>query len=214
MEKIICVFGDSITWGALDQEKGGWTNRLKIFFGFLDNEYRDKVVVHNLGVDTNTTKDLLKRFENESRERYWDGSKNKDFKKDNICIFEIGKNDSIYVKTKDKPWVAIKEFEDNLIELIGRAGTFSSNVIFLGLAHVDETKTIPWEKTGESYDNENIEKYNSVLEKVCQDSEVHFINIMNLLNTEDLEDGVHPNSVGHQKIFEAVQKFLKSNKFL
>ena len=31
MEKTICVFGDSITMGAWDLEKGGWVNRLRLF---------------------------------------------------------------------------------------------------------------------------------------------------------------------------------------
>lgn len=30
MSKKICVFGASITWGAFDNEKGGWVNRLKL----------------------------------------------------------------------------------------------------------------------------------------------------------------------------------------
>ena len=31
MHKTICVFGDSISWGAWDMEKGGWVNRLWLF---------------------------------------------------------------------------------------------------------------------------------------------------------------------------------------
>ncbi len=42
----ICIFGDSITWGACDYEKGGWVERLKIYF----LEHTDNIEVYNLGV--------------------------------------------------------------------------------------------------------------------------------------------------------------------
>ena len=32
MEQIICLFGDSITWGAWDPEHGGWGARLRSYF--------------------------------------------------------------------------------------------------------------------------------------------------------------------------------------
>lgn len=212
MEKVICVFGNSIAWGAWDAEKGGWVNRLNLYFHFLDKGDNKRAFVHNLAITGNTTNDLLRRFENEAEERFWGSSENKDYKKDNICIFEIGKNDSIYVKTKNKPWVGAEEFENNLVELIKKAGNFSSNIVFLGLAKVDETETIPWEESGESYDNENIEKYNSIIEKVCRKNGARFIAITDLLNKKDSDDGLHPNAAGHEKIFARVRKFLIKNK--
>lgn len=42
---VICIFGDSITWGTSDSEKGGWVERLKVYFG----EKYD-IDVYNLGV--------------------------------------------------------------------------------------------------------------------------------------------------------------------
>lgn len=214
MEKIICVFGDSIAWGAGDKRRGGWADHIKTRLGSGIKKGGYGVFVYNLGIETNTTRDLLRRFENEAAERYWKSSENRDYKRDDVCIFEIGKNDSIYVKTKDKPWVDIKEFKNNLSKLIEKARMFSSNVIFLGLAHVDESKTIPWEESGESYDNKNIEEYNSAIKGVCRKNGPHFVSVMNLLDLEDLEDGVHPNSEGHQKIFETVRDFLTQNKIV
>ena len=34
----ICVFGDSIVWGAWDKEKAGWVNRLAIYCQNKNNE--------------------------------------------------------------------------------------------------------------------------------------------------------------------------------
>ncbi len=214
MEKIICVFGDSIAWGSWDLEKGGWVNRLNLYFQFLDKGDNKRAFVYNLGMGSNTTRDLLRRFKNEAEERFWGSSENKDYKKDNVCIFEVGKNDSIYVKTKDRPWVDAEEFENNLVELIKKARNFSLNIIFLGLANVDESETIPWEESGESYDNKNIEKYNSIIEKVCQKNNVHFIKIMDLLYKKDIDDGLHPNATGHEKIFSKVREFLVANEWI
>lgn len=56
---LIFAFGDSSTWGAFDLEKGGWAERLKNYFF----QKREDTFVYNLGIESNTTKDLLKRFE-------------------------------------------------------------------------------------------------------------------------------------------------------
>ena len=42
----ICIFGDSITWGAYDPEQGGWATRLRNYFEKQDND----VDVYNLGI--------------------------------------------------------------------------------------------------------------------------------------------------------------------
>ena len=87
----------------------------------------------------------------------------------------------------------------------------------MGLTPVDETKTtpIPW-NTDKSYKNENIKKYERIIESVCKDKDIYFIEIFNNWTKSDyknlLEDGLHPNSIGHQKIFEVVMDFLLKNK--
>jgi lysophospholipase L1-like esterase len=52
----ICVFGDSITWGAYDPERGGWVNRLR------NDLEKKEIESYNLGISGDTTADLLKRF--------------------------------------------------------------------------------------------------------------------------------------------------------
>ena len=38
----ICVFGDSLVWGARDLKIGGWVNRLRLWFDdFDDNENQE-----------------------------------------------------------------------------------------------------------------------------------------------------------------------------
>ena len=47
MEHTICIFGDSIAWGASDEEKSGWADRLKAFFFNEDSLFAK---VYNLGI--------------------------------------------------------------------------------------------------------------------------------------------------------------------
>lgn len=208
MIKLIFIFGDSTAWGAWDKEKGGWVNRLKTYF-FKD----ESIFVYGLGIESNTTNDLLKRFDEEINQRIY-AEDAADYGYDPVVIFAIGKNDTIYIDSKKNTWVKIDKFENNLKKLIKRANKFTNKIIFISPARVDEEETIFWEETGESYCNENIEKYNSVIEKVCQKNNVHFIETMNLLDQKDLADGLHPNSQGHEKIFQKVKKFLLENKLI
>ena len=56
---VICIFGDSISWGAWDLEAGGWVNRLKLYF---DNQPDPQIRVYNLGISGDRVGDVLKRF--------------------------------------------------------------------------------------------------------------------------------------------------------
>lgn len=199
----ILIFGDSIAWGGGASKKQGWVSDLQKFF--YSQDYPEYIKIYNLGISANNTNDLLERFRTDSKPR-----------KPSIIIFEIGINDSWYEdNSKDNPGVEINKFKENLIELIKQAREFTSEIIFIGLFRVDESKTkpIPWFKKI-YYDNENVKKYNIVTEKLCQENKVYFIPTFDLLDKNDLHDGLHPNSQGHQKIFERVKDFLIENKLV
>jgi len=209
MDKVICVFGASTTWGAWDTERGGWVQRLRRHFEA--NEVDDGYIsVYNLGVDGDNTSDLLKRFKFETRQRIKKG-----WYDDIIIIFSIETNDSMYVKSKDGPQISLEKFKNNLKELIKQAEKFTKKVIFSGGLKVEESKTTPvsWD-SGLHYTNKNIQKYNQIIKSVCQEHKLLFIDIFDLLDKSDLEDGLHPNSQGHQKIFERVRDFLLKNKLV
>ena len=201
MEKTICIFGDSIAWGAWDPAGGGWAGRLKTYLE-LNSEH--DLAVYSLGVSGDNTENLLARFAPECAAR-----------KPQTTIIAIGINDSQYINTKDNPRVDIKQFEDNINELTRQAKQFSETIIFIGLTRVDESKVMPIPWAAEKfYDNENIAKYNSIIEKVCAENHVLFINLSDVLDSKDLEDGLHPNSSGHDKIFRKINEFLITNKLL
>ena len=200
MTKRICIFGDSITWGAGDPQNGGWVAQLRRYFETNDYD----ILVYNQGIDNDTTDDLLARFELESKAR-----------DPQIIIFAIGVNDSEYIKTKDNPRVSLEKFENNLKKLIKQAKKFSDKIAFIGLTAVEEKKVmpIPWAHD-EFYDNDNIAQYNAVIKKIASKYNLPFLNLFDLLEPKDLYDGLHPNSEGHKKIFLKVKDFLFSIKYV
>ena len=58
----ICVFGDSTAWGAWDEEKGGWVNRLRLSLESKNYEPQ----VYNLAIDGDTSEGVRERFEAEA----------------------------------------------------------------------------------------------------------------------------------------------------
>ncbi len=201
MDKTINIFGSSITWGAYD-EKGGWVSRLR---SYLEQKPDNYFVVYNLGISGDTSEGLLKRFaiENEAR-------------KPDTIIIDIGTNDSLYVNSKDKPYVPLEKFESNLSEIIKQAKKFTQEIIFIGLTKVDETKTmpVPWCGAMMYYTNESGAIYNAKIKEICEKNSLSFIEMMDLLEDADLEDGLHPNSQGHEKMFLRIKDFLVVNKIV
>ncbi|MBU4142032.1 SGNH/GDSL hydrolase family protein [Patescibacteria group bacterium] len=84
---------------------------------------------------------------------------------------------------------------------------------------IDESKVdpIPW-LPEVSYKNEYIKRYDKIIKSVCAENKIAFIEIFEKLKKENcknlLEDGVHPNSKGHEKIFEIVKDYLIENKII
>jgi lysophospholipase L1-like esterase len=196
----ICVWGDSITYGVDDIEKGGWVNRLR---QFLDNEGGD-TRIYNLGISGDTTNNLIKRFEVECEAREPD-----------TVLFAIGINDSRYVKTEDSPNVLPDKFVENLKFLLEISKKYSKKVCFIGLTKVVESKTmpIPWHPT-EYYTNKRIKQYSFLIESLSKKNDIPYLDMFNLIEDNDLEDGLHPNSSGHEKIFQRVKGFLEKNNLV
>ena len=85
MEIHIGIWGDSITSGANDYEKGGWINMLNL----SSKNNKEYTIIYNLGIEGDTSENLIKRFEVECKAR-----------KINVVLFAIGINDSLYINNK------------------------------------------------------------------------------------------------------------------
>lgn len=200
MEKKICIWGDSIVYGAGDFDLGGWANRLTLYLRKKDRAHR----VYNLGISGEISSETLKRFKVEAEAR-----------EPKTIIFAIGINDTVYLEKDKKVRIDIAEFKNNIKELINKARKFSNDIIFLNFTPVDESKTnpIPWH-TDRSYNNQRIEEYNKELYKIANENNLKIIDIYNIFKAVKdykklLYDGLHPNSEGHELIFNAVKEILK-----
>lgn len=195
----ICVFGDSVAWGAWDPEKGGWVNRLRLA---LEAKSRD-FEVYNCSVSGDTTADVLVRFEVEALAR-----------KPELIVFAIGDNDTL-IRKNSSLLVPPEEFQKNISELIERAKQFTKNIVFLGLSRVDESKTTPlsW-NANLSYYNSHLAEYDAELQRITKDAAVFYLEISHLFTPENLDDGVHPNSIGHEKLAQAILQFLEKESFI
>ncbi len=207
----ILVFGASITWGAWDRE-GGWVQRLRRLMDERNLSGKDfHCLVYNLGVSGDTTRELLGRLESELRHRI-------DEEENTIVIFSIGMNDSQFIRESNSLMVFPDEFQKNLGKLAHIAQRFHARVIFLGLTPVDErVDPIQW-APDRSYRNEYVKQFNDMIEKFCIGNKIDFIDIfesfMQAKHNKLLEDGVHPNSKGHERIFRAVSDFLAKNRLV
>ncbi len=185
----ICIFGDSIAWGAFDPEGGGWAGRLR---SFVDKTSQEELEIYNLGICGETTEDLILRFKSECEARQPD-----------TIIFAIGINDSQIIDGKSQ--VTPERFEQNLNEILEQASSFTKDILFVGLSPVCESAE-------KFYTNEEIHKYDLALKRVAKDCGYKYIKIFEFLNAHDIcDDGLHPNSLGHHKIFEIVKNEIFEN---
>ena len=190
----VCVFGDSIVWGAWDKELLGWCNRLSKYCMMI---YEDDCTVYNLGIPSDTTTGLLKRMENECNVR-----------NPQTIIVSIGINDAIYLNREKYILTDSETFMKNVQNIIDICKSYTNNILFVGLTKVNEdfTNPISWDNN-QSYFNKNIEKYNKIIKEICIENNVEFLDIFNLLDEENINiDGIHPNERGHEIIFNNIKR--------
>jgi len=184
----ICVFGDSIAYGAYDPVNGGWVTLLR---NYLEEKYEGEVLTYNLGVCGETSEDLVKRFKNEAVIR-----------KPDLIVFAIGANDVKHQKNIEVPF---KLFEKNINFLVTQAKEITDKIVFLGVTPVDEKFTTPRDKPPYNFrENKDIDRLNKILKEICLEEKLVFVLVEGML-VDDLDDGLHPNTNGHKKIFGIVR---------
>jgi lysophospholipase L1-like esterase len=190
----ILVFGDSITYGACDDKCGGWVNRLRLH---LDKKYDYGTDVFNLGISGEVTAEVLARFDDDCRGRVQAHHRT-------VIIFAIGTNDAQDIDGADR--VGGAEFERNIIGLVNKSRRYTRDIVFVGLTPVDEART-----TGRiSYLNEKVVQFDGIIEKVAKEQGAAYVKMFDCLCAGDLADGLHPNDVGHEKMFERMRDALRS----
>lgn len=199
----ICIWGDSITYGAWDAG-GGWADRLRRYLHeqTLASSFSRYYWVYNLGIPGDTTRDVLNHFDAECAARNPD-----------LILFALGVNDASVMPGEQGPRVPLDEFTANTGELVARAKACSPHVFWVGLTPVVEEV---WKKhaseTDALFENARIAEYRRALSDMARHLGVPVIDVDDLLTSEDLIDGLHPNSRGHEKIFLRVKNFLATHE--
>lgn len=209
----LLIFGSSITWGAWDKE-GGWAQRLKSFCDSkaIDTNFDNYTAVYCLGVSGDKTTDLLERFDTEVKARIDEGEKT-------LILIEIGINDSRFVLEENQHRVSPEEYRQNLLKLIEKSKHHGADLVFVGLTPVDDSKVDPTTWTpGKSYRLEFVKQYEEILKEVAKEQNSPFIEIMSTFMEGDYKglfvDGLHPNSAGHQIMYEEVKKYLLEKQII
>ncbi len=192
MEKNICVFGDSITWGASDKEYGGWFNRLSLYY---KNNSPEDIYLYNLGIPGDTTKELVLRLDNECK-----------FRNPTSIIIAIGINDTAL--TNDYPSTSYDKFINNIHILINLSKKYTEDITFIGLTPVIEELVNREENNfGYKFDNNKIIEYDNLIKNIATNNNLKYIYLYDKLSKDDIsEDGIHPNSNGHEKIFKVIKE--------
>jgi lysophospholipase L1-like esterase len=205
--RVLC-FGDSIAYGAWDSE-GGWADRLKksVHQACENGRYPNKYQFYNQSIGGDTSESLLKRIESEitaRRSPRWPL----------LIVIAVGINDSRIDASSGELEVALEKYEENIGKLVQLVKKYTNNIIFVGLTPVLDERTAFKDVI---YSNTSIKRYDDVLTRKTEELkllkvEIYKNAIKNNIFIDSLrtEDGLHPDTVGHQWLYEQIKPILFS----
>lgn len=179
-DTVSIIFGDSISYGLYDKEYLGWVNRTRL--NLNNNHY-----IFNLAIPGQSSKDILDRFEIELKTRY---NELDNFK----LIFAFGIKD-VLLLNKDNNHINI--FKENVLKIVEISKNYTEDINFIGLIKPDFN-------IRNEYSLEDVITIDNTLEELCKDNNFNYIKLIDLINNNELTDGLHPNNIGHKKISERI----------
>ncbi len=198
--KRIAVFGASTCEGKVDPQGGGFVGKLKSWHEGTSEQNH----VYNLGISGDTTEGILTRLISEAKPRNPD-----------LIIIHPGANDVVREGSKDGDILTNSEdFQNNIRRIIIRSQSFG-DTIFVSPHPIDETRTSPVSWKNVYYLMSDIKAYTDLVRMVCEEMQIEYIDVfsewMALERYTDylFLDGLHPNSKGHQLIFEKLKLRLE-----
>ena len=206
MNENYILIGDSITYGIGDNNNLGWANLFKkdtFNFNETSSYYRN---VHILGIPGATTNDIKERINSIIYALSVNIYKN-------IIVLAIGVNDT-QLYSGDFNYV-FDNFKENIIYIIKTIKEKDCDVIVLGITRItlnenpeknnyfyyNKTNILEYEK-----DLKIIETNDNNLKNICDENNIKYISLTDVLNKNDYIDGLHPNEVGHKKIFNKLKE--------
>ncbi|WP_444994350.1 SGNH/GDSL hydrolase family protein [Aliikangiella sp. IMCC44359] len=204
MTKILC-FGDSITLGEKDDKHGGWANRLATL---LISQYLDAnlqaITLYNLGIAGETTDGLAQRFKTEVSARRFKNDKT-------LVVFFYGANDIVI--RKEKNTVPVEYFKRNLTKCIEYAVSLNIEVLLLSPLPVSDKIDGKLNRYNQLLYNRDLVEYQQLIRQTSIEFNCQYLDTYSLFMQNDKElllssDGIHPNSNGHQLLYNEVAKKL------
>jgi lysophospholipase L1-like esterase len=201
----IYCFGDSITFGEYDSERGGWVDRLKMacMARFLAHGEPEDCVF-NLGIGGETTAMMRARLAAELDARLDPDARS-------LVTLAYGANDA--AECDGRLRVPPEAYVDHLAWAIAEARRRGCEVWLL-----DITPVAPWadgvrNPTGRLRTNAAVAQYNAVLAALAQRTATPLVAVNAAFHARDLAtlfvaDGVHPNAAGHALVAELVSARL------
>lgn len=198
MQTIVFI-GDSITEGAADHERGGWTRRLA---ATLPDGWE---AVH-AGVGGDTIFHILARLEQDALMYQPD-----------ILVLAVGINDSRRY-TAGRYEVKLENFERGLAEfasrMAGHATRKATRILIVGLTPVDEPRTLPIAEDLH-YTQIAASDYDAALRRFAAQHGYGYVALMPAFEQAGgaarlTSDGLHPTPAGHALIAEVVRAQLES----
>jgi len=168
-------------------------------------------MIFNAGVSSYTSENVLNCFESVfkmiSKREVWK-------EKETMIVFAFGINDSAeYIGSKNKR-VELEQFEKNVHCLVDlcKNEKLIQQVIFVSATNVDENiiNQMDNQWAEHFFYNKEIEEYNAVIKSSADFNNLAYIDVFGILENLDLDDGLHPNSKWHKKIYEKVLEFIES----
>jgi lysophospholipase L1-like esterase len=202
----VVALGDSLTYGYGDWEQGGWVDRLKRYWMRPNEDGLPNPILYNLGVRGDTIRQTHQRLEFEFRQR---GELRNQLPQ--LLLLSFGVNDSARLGKPDgRHMVPFAEFQSHLVPMLDDAKALSS-VLFLGMVPVNESK-MPF-MDAFFFTQEDQYLYKEVTRLACQERGIPYLDIFEIwrqrgqgwINARLMADGLHPNPLGYESLFEDIQ---------
>jgi lysophospholipase L1-like esterase len=199
--KVIAI-GDSVIYGYGDPIGGGWVERLRRHWMSLDNGGH---ILYNLGVRGDGVTQVLHRLDHEYSVRGELRNKYPD-----LIIISVGVNDSARLgRPNGKQFTPEEDFQKKIETLLDVAQSLS-NVVFVGMVPVDQTK-MPFLDCL-YYNHADQEHYKEITIESCRQRHIPYLDIFKQWQNQREDwikarlspDGLHPNTRGYQNLFETI----------
>ncbi|BAZ52643.1 GDSL family lipase [Nostoc sp. NIES-4103] len=210
----IVALGDSLVYGFGDPDKGGWVEQLRRWWMLPDSAGH---VLYNLGVRGDRTQQVAQRLEVEFRHRGELRNRVPD-----LIILSVGVNDSARLaRPNGRNYTDFTVFESEIASLLDMAQQLCP-VLFIGMVPVDESK-MPFLDCF-YYNHSDQYRYKEATRLACLKRRIPYLDIFEKwmergetwLLQRLSEDGLHPNTLGYQALFEDVthwQALAAYNRF-